>query len=136
MSNPIDLRNVAGNLMAGQLAARVKNAAAEKAAGASSGAPENTDDKKLRTACADFEAILVNRMLDAMRRTLRQDGLLDGGTGRDVYDAMYYQEIATRVAREKGMGIGESLYRQMAERAGAVPTPSAGSEKQGAADKK
>jgi flagellar protein FlgJ len=125
MSDPIDLRSVTHSLVTEQLAGRVKRA----------GAPHPTDDPKLREACADFEAILVNRMLEAMRRTLHQDGLLDGGTGREVYDSLYYQEIATRVSRAKGLGIGERLYRQMAERAGAAPTPSQGAENPRPADK-
>jgi flagellar protein FlgJ len=135
MSTPIDLKNVVRSQMTEKLAARVKNVAAQRTATSAPDTPENSDDRKLRTACADFEAILVNRMLDAMRRTLSHDGLLEGGTGRDVYDAIYYQEMATRVTREKGMGIGETLYRQMAARAGAVPAPSESSEKKGAADK-
>ncbi|MFZ2041501.1 MAG: hypothetical protein WAV08_12445, partial [Desulfobacterales bacterium] len=67
MSTPIDLKSVAHSLLTDQLAAQVKRAAASQA----------TDDPKLRTACADFEAILVNRMLEVMRSTLRHDGLLD-----------------------------------------------------------
>ncbi|MDZ7598810.1 MAG: rod-binding protein [Desulfobacterales bacterium] len=125
MSTPIDLKSVAHSLMTDQLAAQVKRAAASQA----------TDDPKLRTACADFEAILVNRMLEVMRSTLRHDGLLDGGTGREITESLYYQEIATRVTRAKGLGIGERLYRQMAERAGAVPTPSQGAENPRSADK-
>jgi flagellar protein FlgJ len=125
MSDPIDLRSVTHNLVTEQLAARVKRA----------GGSHPTDDPKLREACADFEAILVNRMLEAMRRTLRQDGLLDGGTGREVYDSLYYQEIATRVSRAKGLGIGERLYRQMAERAKAAAAPSQGAENPQPADK-
>lgn len=125
MSGPIDLTHVTHSLMTDRQAARVKRAAASK----------DADDPKLREACADFEAILVNRMLEAMRRTLRHDGLLDGGTGREIYDSLYYQEIATRVSRAGGLGIGESLYRQMAEHARAVESPAQGPENPGPADK-
>jgi flagellar protein FlgJ len=125
MSGPIDLTHLTQSLMADRQAARVKSAAASKAA----------DDPKLREACADFEAILVHRMLEEMRRTLRHDGLLDGGTGREVYESLYYQEIATRVSRAGGLGIGERLYRQMAEQARAVESPSRGAENPGAVDK-
>ena len=66
-------------------------------------------DHKLKEACADFEAVLINFMFKSMKQSLPGDSLLDSGFQRDIYDSLFYQEVATKLARERGLGIGEAL---------------------------
>ncbi len=74
---------------------------------------DNSDDAKLRDACADFEAILLNFMLQSMRKTLQGDSLFGDSLGKGFYESIYFQEMATHIAKgENNLGIGESLYRQ------------------------
>ena len=77
---------------------------------------EVRSDEELRKACADFEAILLDRMFQAMRSTLPADGIFGGSHQRDIFESMYYQELATRIAHGKGLGTGEALFRQLADR--------------------
>jgi flagellar protein FlgJ len=76
--------------------------------------PEN---RKLKTACNDFEAILVQFMFKSMKKTVPETGFLGGGYQQDMYESMFFQEVATKLARERGFGIGEALYRQLQKHA-------------------
>lgn len=76
--------------------------------------PENT---KLKQACADFEAILLDSMFQSMRKTLSGDDIFGKSLGRDIYESMYYTQISKELASKgKGLGLGESLYQQLSSR--------------------
>lgn len=82
-------------------------------------ARQNTDKAaELKKACADFEAIFLSQLLRTMRRTVPKSGLLDGGLAEDIYRDMLDVEIAERMARRGGMGLGDMLYRQLSKAAG------------------
>ena len=51
-------------------------------------------DEKLKKACADFEAVLINFMFKSMKKSLPGDSVFDGGFQKDIYDSLFYQEIA------------------------------------------
>jgi len=71
------------------------------------------EDEKLKKACADFEAVLINFMFKSMKKSLPGNNLFGDGFQKDIYDSLFFQEIATKLARERGLGMGESLYRQL-----------------------
>ncbi|MDA3852123.1 MAG: rod-binding protein [Spirochaetaceae bacterium] len=71
------------------------------------------DDKKLREACQDFEAILIKQMLDAMKKTLPEGSLIEKNQGEKIFEDMLYQEYAKTVSREEPMGVSDMMYRQM-----------------------
>jgi peptidoglycan hydrolase FlgJ len=72
------------------------------------------DDQKLREVCEDFEAIFVKQMLNAMKSTINKTGLNDGGFAEEIYDDMLYDEYAAKISKNAGLGIADSLYRQLA----------------------
>jgi flagellar protein FlgJ len=84
----------------------------------------NLKDMKLKKACADFEGILLNYMFEAMRETVGEGGVFGKNFQKDMYESMFTQEVSTSLARGKGMGIGEALYRQVS---GSVRGPRANS---------
>jgi len=57
--------------------------------------------------------MLVQQMLDAMRKTVPQSGLLHAGFAEDVQGSMFDQAVARAVTREGGLGIAEAIYRQI-----------------------
>lgn len=69
--------------------------------------------KELKQACADFEAVLLNSMFQSMRKTLTGDDIFGHSFQKEIYESMFDQQISTDIARGKGMGIGEALYRQL-----------------------
>ena len=73
----------------------------------------NPKDRKLKEACKDFEAVLLDYMFQSMRKTLAGDSILGNSDQKDLYESMYYQEVSKHIAKGKGLGIGDALYRQL-----------------------
>lgn len=76
----------------------------------------NLKNMKLKKACADFEGILLNYMFEAMRKTVGEGGVFGKSHQKDMYESMFAQEVSATLARGKGVGLGEALYRQVAGR--------------------
>jgi Rod binding domain-containing protein len=80
--------------------------------------PTSADQKKMKQAAQDFEAVFVQQMLEMMDKTVdRQDSFLSGGTGEDYWRSMMNQEVAKSISTRtggSGFGLAESIYRQMA----------------------
>ncbi len=76
-----------------------------------------SEKKRLRKACADFEAILLNQMLKSMRKTLTNDSVFGNSLGKDIYKSMYYRQLSTDIAQSgSGLGIGELLYNKLEDK--------------------
>lgn len=74
------------------------------------------DDKetneKLEDVAKQFESIFVNQLLSTMRSTVPKSGLLNSFSG-DMYQSMLDQEISKEVSKERGIGLADSIYRQL-----------------------
>lgn len=71
-------------------------------------------DKKLRKACADFEAVMTYQMLKTMRRTVPSLSPLSKFQGKETYDMMMDQKVAEELSRRgNGLGIQDLLYQQL-----------------------
>ncbi len=70
-------------------------------------------EKKLRKACHDFEALMLKQLLTTMRKSVPKDGILHGGYASDMYQSMQDDALAQEMAKGRGMGLGDSLYRQL-----------------------
>ena len=77
---------------------------------------KKVDREKLKKACADFEALLLARMLKLMRQSIPQNGLLGSSPGTEVYQSLMDQELAKSMSQRGGVGLGEVLYRQVLQR--------------------
>lgn len=69
------------------------------------------EDKKLREAAADFEAVFYSMMLTQMRKAVPKSGLFDGGQGEQVFQGLLDQEYTRQAALNgEGLGIGRMVY--------------------------
>lgn len=74
-------------------------------------------EKKLKKACADFEAILVSQLLKTMRQSAPRTGFLKPSQGQQTYEMMLDQKIAEELANKGGgLGLQKMLYNQMSQR--------------------
>ena len=73
-------------------------------------------DARLRKACADFEGILLQYMFESLQKTVGSGGVFGDSHQKKMYESMVSQEVSAKLARERGVGIGEALYRQIAGR--------------------
>lgn len=72
------------------------------------------DERKLRKACADFEAIFISLMFRTMRQTVPTSGYFKAMPGKDIYTMMMDQKLAEELAhRGEGLGIKKILYQQL-----------------------
>jgi len=87
-----------------------------------SGEKGKKDDSELKKACQDFEALFVGEMFKSMRKTVPDGGLVKKGNGEEMYREMLDMEVASNLSRSKGIGLGDALYRQLAEESSDIST--------------
>ena len=75
-------------------------------------AEDASTDKELMEVARKFEAILINQMLKAMRKTVNKSGLLDSFSLQQ-YESMMDEEIANEMVKQKGIGLADSLFYQL-----------------------
>jgi flagellar protein FlgJ len=72
------------------------------------------EDAELKKACEDFEAIMIQQMLKAMRKTVPEGGILEKSSGSDIWESIYDEKISFESSGvEKGTGLAKFLYRQL-----------------------
>jgi flagellar protein FlgJ len=74
----------------------------------------------IREAARAFESIFVNELMKSMRKTLPEDGLLNGGFANGVFNGMLDQEYSQIASRSGQFGLAEVIAEQL----GAGPEPS------------
>ncbi len=70
-------------------------------------------DAGLRRACRDFEGLLIEQMLAAMRRSVPESGLFGSSPAASIYESIRDQELARDLAGHGGLGLADALYRQL-----------------------
>lgn len=78
---------------------------------------------KLHRACAEFESLFLNQLLEQMRATVARSGFLDGGAAGDMYTAMLDSHMARVMAAGGGIGLASMLQGQLET---TEPAPGAG----------
>ncbi len=92
--------------------------------GGDSPAAGGSPQRRLKAACQDFESIFIYKLLEQMRSTIPQEGYLHG-SGEGVYNAICDQQVAQALAKGRGIGLAEMLYRQLSQKAAAAGQPAA-----------
>ena len=72
----------------------------------------NSKNKELMEVAKKFEAILIHQMLKAMRQTVHKSDLLNSFSLQQ-YESMMDEEIASEMAKHKGIGLADSLFYQL-----------------------
>lgn len=69
-------------------------------------------NEELKKIAQDFESILIHKMLQSMQKTIPKSGLLDSFAG-DMYESMFYEEVANEMSKREGLGLGDMVYREL-----------------------
>lgn len=88
----------------------------------------NDKDKELMEVAQKFEALLIHQMLKAMRKTVHKSDLLNSFSLQQ-YESMMDEEIASEMAKHKGIGLADSLFYQLSRLEKATNPPAAVSNK-------
>lgn len=88
------------------------------------GAAERTDRAGLEKAAQEFEAVFLNQLMQAMRRTVPENTLFNSQGATKLYRQMHDQEIAKAMATGRsGMGIADLIVQQFARNVEAPAEP-------------
>lgn len=71
-------------------------------------------DDGVRSAAAEFEAIMVQMMFKSMRSEEPPEGVFEVSNAQLIYRDMLDGRIAQELAHRQSMGLGEEIYRQVA----------------------
>lgn len=88
---------------------------ARMSARADSSSPEEAEkDRKLRKACADFEAIFISYIFQTMRKAVPEGNYMGKMPGKDTYTMMMDHKLSEDLSRRGGgIGLQKMLYEQM-----------------------
>ena len=75
---------------------------------------EKPEERKLRKAASDFEAMAIGQLLQPMFDTVdTSQSLFGGGAGESAWKPMMVQEIAKHMAAHGGIGLAAPVYAAM-----------------------
>jgi len=75
------------------------------------GSPSAMDPRAVKAA-KDFEAVLLNQLMEAMQSTIPESGLFEDGTSKQV-QSIFWSFLSQDAADKGGMGLWKDLYRQL-----------------------
>lgn len=67
----------------------------------------------IRAQAEDFEAFFLSQILNTMFKGIKTDGPFGGGQGESTFRDLQFQEYGKIIARSGGVGIADSIVRQM-----------------------
>ncbi len=76
------------------------------------GKPEVRDSKQWKVA-KDFEAMFIQQMLQAMRKTIPDGGLTEESNGRKIFTDMLDESMSKQASEQGGLGLAEMIYKQL-----------------------
>ncbi len=71
------------------------------------------DLKSLRQSTREFEALYINEMFKAMRKTIPDGGLIEKDMSHDIYQEMLDMERARGASEGKGIGLAHAMFEQL-----------------------
>jgi peptidoglycan hydrolase FlgJ len=71
------------------------------------------DKAALKKSCEDFEAIFIQSLFKAMRKTVPESKLFAKGTATETFQEMLDQEVSSKISKKQSVGLAEQMYRQM-----------------------
>lgn len=69
--------------------------------------------EKIKDAAQQFEALLVQQMMQAMWKTVPQEGILSGSREEEYFRDMLNQALAESISKGQGIGVREVIEREM-----------------------
>jgi peptidoglycan hydrolase FlgJ len=77
------------------------------------GVPRAGEQKKLKSSCEEFEAILTNVLFKSMRETISKANPEEGDNAQELYESMLDDAVAKELSHGPGLGLGKLLYQQL-----------------------
>jgi peptidoglycan hydrolase FlgJ len=89
-------------------------------------------DAQLQKTARQLEGVFVEHLFKAMRETVPEGGLIDGGSGEEIFTALLDRHFADQLPMEWDRGLGAAIYRQLRDvTGGAAPADTTPREPRG-----
>jgi peptidoglycan hydrolase FlgJ len=75
--------------------------------------PAEDRDALLKKTAKQLEGVFVEHLFKAMRETVPDGGLTDGGSGEEVFTSLLDRHFADLVPNAWDRGLSSALYRQL-----------------------
>ena len=69
--------------------------------------------KEARKVATDFESMFLSQMIGHMSEGVKVDKTFGGGHGEEMFKPMLNDEYAKAIAKSGGVGIADSVYREL-----------------------
>ncbi|BDD87358.1 rod-binding protein [Desulfofustis limnaeus] len=69
--------------------------------------------QELREYTREFEALFVNELFKAMRKTVPESELFEKGMATEMYEEALDLELARSASAGQGIGLGEAMFEQL-----------------------
>jgi flagellar protein FlgJ len=86
-------------------------------------AAKNNDEKELKKACQEFESLMLDMIFKQMRSTVIKSDLIKEDPGREIFESMLDEELAEQASKAGGIGLADSLYKQLSRQYGRKTQP-------------
>lgn len=74
------------------------------------------NDKNLKEATEDFEAVFIKILLDAQDKTIDREGsMFYGGNGEDIFRSMLNDERSKSMSKSGEFGLAKLMYEQLSK---------------------
>ncbi|PIQ28600.1 hypothetical protein COW36_12490 [bacterium (Candidatus Blackallbacteria) CG17_big_fil_post_rev_8_21_14_2_50_48_46] len=83
------------------------------------------EQARLKKAVHEFEALFMTQVLQEMRKTIPEGGLLAGGSAgpQRMYESMSDEQLGYSLSQGRGTGLSQALLRQLLHSSGQKPAP-------------
>lgn len=72
-----------------------------------------SQEERLRGVVKQLEGVFVQQLYKAMRETVPNDGIANGGAGEDMFAGLLDQHLAAETPKQWKHGLGEALVEQL-----------------------
>jgi flagellar protein FlgJ len=79
----------------------------------SQGENQPPENKELKKVAKQFEAVFINQMIGAMRKTVTPGGLIPESNAERVFKGMLDSENAERMADSEQLGLSHIVYEHL-----------------------
>ena len=70
-------------------------------------------NKQLKSLSKQFESIFVHQLLKSMRSTVQKSGFFDSHASK-MYESLHDEEMSKLMTEQKGIGLADIIYRDLA----------------------
>ncbi len=80
--------------------------------------PKAADENlgKIEKLSRQFEALFLKEVISSMRKSVPENGLLNGGNAEKIYRSMLDDQFAAQMAERGDSGIARAIYESMSEK--------------------